>query len=1278
MHLQGEAIAMFRIDMPQANEIRAKIRETYRTDEEVVVERMIEAARLAPEQSARVQDRAYQLVARVRKADNGKSGIDALLHEYELSSKEGVILMCLAEALLRVPDAVTADKLIQDKLFDANWQSHLGHSDSFFVNASTWGLMLTGKVIKFGKAEKADPGALLKRMIARSGEPVIRKAFNHAMRIMGRQFVMGRTIAEAAERAKANEEKGYRYSYDMLGEAARTMEDADRYFKSYVDAINDIGKVANNRGPINSPGISVKLSAIHPRYDFANYDRVMNELVPRLKQLALLAKKYDIGFTVDAEEANRLDLSLDVIGAVFADPDLDGWEGYGLAVQAYQKRAYHVLEWLADLSVKVGRKMMVRLVKGAYWDTEVKNSQENGFEGYPVFTRKAATDVSYLACARFMLSRRDAFYCQFASHNAHTVASVLEMTGNDRTFEFQRLHGMGEALYEQIVDKNGENVPCRVYAPVGTHEDLLAYLVRRLLENGANTSFVNRIQDEQLPIEEMIADPVEKMAALPRKAHPKIPAPVDLYGAGRVNSKGIDLTDTTKLLPLAEKLASIQGKIWHAAPLIDGQPVSGEAIDVLNPSNRNEKVGELVQAGEADVEAAIVAAAKGYEIWNKTPAAERAACLRRLGDLLEDNMDEFIALCQREAGKLYSDGVAEVREAVDFCRYYANRAEESFREGSILEGRGIFVCISPWNFPLAIFLGQVSAALAAGNAVIAKPAEQTSLVAAKAAELILAAGVPGAAFTLLPGPGRVIGNILINDPRIAGVAFTGSTETAQVINQALAKRPGVPLPLIAETGGQNAMIVDSTALPEQVVQDAIISGFQSAGQRCSALRVLFVQEDIADKLCHMLVGAMKELRVGDPKFLDIDVGPVIDEKSRKTLVTHAERMTKEAKLLHACDILPECENGTFFAPHCFEIPSLDVLEREVFGPVVHVVRYKARDLDKVLDQINASGYGLTMGIHSRIDSTVRQISQKLRVGNCYVNRNMIGAVVGVQPFGGQGKSGTGPKAGGPHYVERFAKPATEAGKKAAGSAAIADDRSPIVIKASLTDDEYRALQAAQVKWQATDGNERVRVLENLAAKLAGSSKGDLSANAELIANFAAISENGFVAPTRMPGPTGETNDLYMLGRGVYLVQAEKDAEAARVIRHIAAALAAGNAVIVAGDQKWLVEFASLATDAGLPAGLIRVVASKVGIAVMYDGDVAGVSCVAPLDRVTAFKQLLAKRDGAILSLISDSGADDDGALPDEAFLHRFATEKTVTINTTAAGGNASLMSMEEN
>ena len=1267
---------MFRAELPQPNDIRQQIRDAYRADEEAAVERLIEKARLSPEQTARVQSRAYQLVANVRKADNGKSGIDALLHEYELSSKEGVILMCLAEALLRVPDAVTADKLIQDKLFDADWQSHLGHSDSFFVNASTWGLMLTGKVIKFGKAEKADPGRLLKRMIARSGEPVIRKAFNQAMRIMGRQFVMGRTIDEAAERAKANEEKGYRYSYDMLGEAARTMEDADRYYKAYEDAINDIGRVANGRGPIDSPGISVKLSAIHPRYDFANYDRVMNELTPRLKQLALLAKKYDIGFTVDAEEANRLDLSLDVIGAVFADPELDGWEGYGLAVQAYQKRAYYVLEWLADLSVKVGRKMMVRLVKGAYWDTEVKFSQENGFEGYPCFTRKASTDVSYLACAKLMLSRRDAFYCQFASHNAHTVASILEMAGNDRTFEFQRLHGMGEALYEQIVDKDGENVPCRVYAPVGTHEDLLAYLVRRLLENGANTSFVNRIQDEQLPIEEMIADPIEKMAALPRKTHPKIPAPVDLYGAGRVNSRGIDLTDTNKLLPLNAKLAEFQRKTWSAAPLIDGKLVAGTPIDVVNPAKLGEKVGDLVQATEADVDAAVAVAVKGYEIWNKTPASERANALRRLGDLLEDNMDEFIALCQREAGKLYSDGVAEVREAVDFCRYYANQAEETFREGTVLEGRGVFVCISPWNFPLAIFLGQVTAALAAGNAVIAKPAEQTSLVAARAAELILEAGIPGAAFNLLPGPGRVIGNQLINDPRIAGVAFTGSTETAQVINQALAKRPGVPLPLIAETGGQNAMIVDSTALPEQVVQDAIISGFQSAGQRCSALRVLFVQEDIADKLCHMLVGAMKELRVGDPKFLDIDVGPVIDEKSRKTLEAHAERMKKEAKLLHACDVLPECKDGTFFAPHCFEIPSLDVLEREVFGPVVHVIRYKARDLDKVLDQINASGYGLTMGIHSRIDGTVRQISQKLRVGNCYVNRNMIGAVVGVQPFGGQGKSGTGPKAGGPHYVERFAKPVAVTGN--ADQETGFDDRSPIIVKDVIPSDEYAAMLGAQETWQAVDGNERVRILEKLAAKLTASGKAELVAGAHHIANFAAVSENGFVAPKRMPGPTGETNDLYCLGRGVYLVQVDKNAEPVRVIRHLGAALAAGNAVILAGDQKWLGDIPALVVDAGLPDKLVKSVGTNTGLGAMYDGAIAGVSCVAPLDRVTAFKQLLAKRDGAILSLISDSGAEDDGALPDEAFLHRFATEKTITINTTAAGGNASLMSMDEN
>ncbi|MCC9625538.1 bifunctional proline dehydrogenase/L-glutamate gamma-semialdehyde dehydrogenase PutA [Thalassospira sp. MA62] len=1267
---------MFRTELPQPNEIRQQIRDVYRADEEAIVEDRINKARLSPEETSRVQERAYKLVDRVRKADNGKSGIDALLHEYELSSKEGVILMCLAEALLRVPDAVTADKLIQDKLFDADWQSHLGHSDSFFVNASTWGLMLTGRVIKFGKAEKADPGRLIKRMIGRSGEPVIRKAFNHAMRIMGRQFVMGRTIDEAAERAKANEEKGYRYSYDMLGEAARTMEDADRYYKSYETAIHDIGRVANGRGPINSPGISVKLSAIHPRYDFANYERVMTELTPRLKQLALLAKKYDIGFTVDAEEANRLDLSLDVIGAVFADPDLDGWEGYGLAVQAYQKRAYPVLEWLADLCTKVGRKMMVRLVKGAYWDTEVKFSQENGFDGYPCFTRKAATDVSYLACAKLMLSRRDAFFCQFASHNAHTVAAILEMAGNDRTFEFQRLHGMGEALYEQIVDKKGEDIPCRIYAPVGSHEDLLAYLVRRLLENGANTSFVNRIQDEQLPIEEMIADPVEKMAALPRKGHPRIPAPVDLYGAGRVNSRGIDLTDTEKLLPLNARLAEIQNKIWTASAVIDGKPVSGTPVDVTNPAKRGEKVGELVEATKDDVNAAIEVAVKGYPLWNKTPAADRAAALRRLGDLLEANMDEFISLCQREAGKLYSDGVAEVREAVDFCRYYANRAEETFREGSTLEGRGVFVCISPWNFPLAIFLGQVTAALAAGNAVIAKPAEQTSLIAARAAELILEAGVPGSAFQLVPGPGRVVGDLLINDPRIGGVAFTGSTETAQLINKALAKRPGVPLPLIAETGGQNAMIIDSTALPEQVVQDAIISGFQSAGQRCSALRVMFVQEDIADKLCNMLVGAMKELRVGDPKFLDIDVGPVIDDRARETLVAHAERMTKEAKLLHACDVLPECETGTFFAPHCFEIPSIDVLEREVFGPIVHVVRYKARDLPKILDQINASGYGLTLGIHSRIDSTVREISHKLRVGNCYVNRNQIGAVVGVQPFGGQGKSGTGPKAGGPHYVERFAKPIVSG--KLAEDHSTEEDRAPVIVKDVLTSAQYADMMSAHEEWQAIDGNERVGLLEKLSVKFGDSDLAELRDGADHLANFAALSENGFVAPTRMPGPTGETNDLYCLGRGVYVVFADKGAEPARVIRHLAAALAAGNAVILAGDDKWLAGIPALASAAGLPAKLLRVVGANTGLGAMYDGDISGVSCVATLDRVGSFKQLLAKREGAILSLISDSGADDDGALPDEAFLHRFATEKTITINTTAAGGNASLMSMEEN
>jgi RHH-type proline utilization regulon transcriptional repressor/proline dehydrogenase/delta 1-pyrroline-5-carboxylate dehydrogenase len=1012
--------------------LRQRLRTAYRADETACVDALLTEAELPAEMLDRIALRARALVQGVRAARLGQGGLDAFLHEYQLSSREGVVLMCLAEALLRIPDADTADALIKDKLGSADWERHLGTSESLLVNASTWALMLTGRIVKFGGDETRDLAGVLRRLVGRSGEPVIRQAVTQAMRILGRQFVMGRNIEEALDRARAVEKRGYRYSYDMLGEAARTMRDADRYDRAYHAAIAAIGATAGKRGPVESPGISVKLSALHPRYEFAQRARVMEELAPRLKALAMAARRVDIGFTVDAEEADRLDLSLDVVEAVSGDPDLAGWAGFGLAIQAYQKRCTHLIDGLADMARRHKRRLMVRLVKGAYWDSEIKWSQERGLPGYPVFTRKLSTDVSYLACARKLLADPTAFYPQFATHNAHTLAAVLEMAGNRRDFEFQRLHGMGETLYEQVVGPEALGLAARIYAPVGSHEDLLAYLVRRLLENGANTSFVNRIVDEKAPIEELIADPVAKLRRLPRKPHPHIPLPVDLYGDGRKNARGIDLTDLMELEPLAAAMAAASAADWSAAPLIGGVARGGEARPVTNPADRRQTVGRVVEAGRQEVEDALSRAARAAEDWNATPAIERAACLERAADLLERDRATLMAMCVREAGKTIPDALAEVREAVDFCRYYAQRARADFaaplalpgptgeRNQIALQGRGVFACISPWNFPLAIFTGQVTAALAAGNAVIAKPAEQTPLIAAAAVRLLQDAGVPSDALHLLPGDGPTVGAPLVADPRIAGVAFTGSTETARGINQSLAARSGPIVPLIAETGGQNVMIVDSSALPEQVVRDVLISSFQSAGQRCSALRVLFVQDDIAEKLEEMLIGAMAELTVGDPALLATDVGPVIDEAAKETLEAHAQRMAHEGELLHCVQPGPGTEHGSFVAPRAFRIDRLARLEREVFGPILHVIRWQADRLDQVLEAVNATGYGLTLGIHSRIDSTVAYIHERLRVGNAYVNRNMIGAVVGVQPFGGEGLSGTGPKAGGPRYLHRFA------------------------------------------------------------------------------------------------------------------------------------------------------------------------------------------------------------------------------------------------------------------
>ncbi|WP_426683827.1 bifunctional proline dehydrogenase/L-glutamate gamma-semialdehyde dehydrogenase PutA [Xanthomonas translucens] len=1023
---------------PAPKALRAAITAAWLKDEAEHVRELLEQARLPAADQAKVQALAADLVTRVRARAQDQGAIEAFMRQYDLGSEEGVLLMCVAEALLRIPDQETADKLIRDKLGDADWKKHMGESDSVLVNASTWGLMLTGKLVQINDLTRADVSGAFKRLIGRVGEPVIRLAVRQAMKIMGHQFVMGRSIGEALSRSKKGDNAHYRYSFDMLGEGALTMKDAQRYLDAYRQAIHAIGRSGPNGSYQGSdvfaaPSISIKLSALYPRYEHAKRARVMAELVPGVLELAQLARSYGIGYTVDAEEADRLELSLDIIATTFCDPSLDGWEGYGLAVQAYQKRTPYVIDFLADLARRVGRRIPVRLVKGAYWDAEIKRAQVEGHPGYPVFTRKQNTDVSYLACAKRMFAHSDALYPMFATHNAQTIAAVRAIAGS-KDYEHQKLHGMGDDLYAEVIPAGRLGVPCRVYAPVGSHEDLLPYLVRRLLENGANSSFVNRITDEDVAIEDLIRDPVEAVSAFASIPHPKIPLPADLLRSqnhNRKNSMGANLANDNDLRALADQLnAAI--KPWQATPLVPGAVLAGDALPVTNPADRRQVVGRWQPADAATVDKALANAVAAQPGWNRTPAASRATILEHAADLLEARLPEFIALCVKEAGKTLPDGVAEVREAVDFLRYYAGQARAQFGaperlpgptgESNELQlhGRGVFVCISPWNFPLAIFLGQVAAALAAGNSVIAKPAEQTNLVGHAAVKLLHEAGVPEAAVQFLPGDGATVGAALTRDPRVAGVAFTGSTETARAINRALAARDAAIGVLIAETGGQNAFIADSSSLPEAVVKDAISSAFISAGQRCSAARVLFVQDDIADKVMTMLAGAMAELKIGDPGLLSTDVGPVIDADALQLLTDHAARMDREARLIAVAANDDGTAHGSFFAPRAYELQSLAQLQREIFGPVLHVIRWKADQLDAVIEQINATGYGLTLGVHSRIDETIERIAARVQVGNVYVNRNQIGAVVGVQPFGGQGLSGTGPKAGGPHYLLRFA------------------------------------------------------------------------------------------------------------------------------------------------------------------------------------------------------------------------------------------------------------------
>ena len=996
------------------------LRAPYDPPDEAIAAELLASAGRESDAEVRIDARATRLVKAIRARTGGLGGVEDFLHAYALSTKEGLALMVLAEALLRVPDAETADRLIEDKLQAGDWARHGSRSAPLLVSASAWTLGLTVKVIHPGETPEGIVDALIKRL----GLPAVRAATRQAMRLLGSHFVLGQTIEEALGRAGSHHE--FLYSFDMLGEGARTSADARHYLDSYARAIEAIGKTAGNDPLPRRPGISVKLSALHPRFEALSRDRVLVELVPKLIELAQIAKRHELNFTIDAEEADRLELSLDVIAATLRDASLAGWDGFGLAVQAYQKRAGPLIDWIGAAAESLNRRLMIRLVKGAYWDTEVKRAQERGLPDYPVFTRKAMTDLCYLDCVRKLLVARPRLYPQFATHNALTVACVIEDAGGTDGYEFQRLHGMGEALYDALLAELPD-LSCRVYAPVGGHADLLAYLVRRLLENGANSSFVSVASDPSVPVETILRRPQSWIGDASHARHSHIPLPRDLFGASRRNSSGIEFGDSTALDALVAEVRSAP-KVAVAKPLIDGSAVTGRERAVNSPVD-GAVIGAVQEGDEALVAAAMASAQAAFPAWSSIPVAERAAALERAGDLMEQNRGRLIALLQSEAGKTIDDCVSEVREAVDYCRFYAQDARRMFAPRVLpgptgesnelrMRGRGVFVCISPWNFPLAIFSGQVVAALVAGNSVVAKPAEQTPLVAFETIRLLHRAGIPAGALNLVPGDGKT-GARLVADRRVAGVAFTGSTEVARGINRTLAAKDGPITPLIAETGGVNAMIVDATALPEQVTDDVIASAFRSAGQRCSALRLLCVQEDVADRVLDMVIGAARELSLGDPRDLATHVGPVIDGEAKSKLDRWIAMMDSRGAVLFRLEANPPT-GGTYVTPAIVELDSARELKEEVFGPVLHFVRWRSSELDRLLDDIAANDTALTLGIHSRIETVVAHVAARMPHGNVYVNRNMIGAVVGSQPFGGSHLSGTGPKTGGPNYLRRFA------------------------------------------------------------------------------------------------------------------------------------------------------------------------------------------------------------------------------------------------------------------
>ena len=1282
------------MNMPQSPLalLRATIRQYTHKDEQHCVEALLEASSLSAEQRSEIVEQGRSLVTGCRGDIDLAGTLDVFMQEFSLSSKEGVALMCLAESLLRVPDAETADQLIAEKILSGDWQDHLGQSDSLFVNASTWGLMLTGKIVSLDNTITQDTDSWIKKLVNRCGEPVIRSAVRQAMKIMGQQYVLGRNIGEAIKRGRKENTPGTRFSFDMLGEGARTTADAKRYFEAYRQAIKEIGQHETQATVEKTNGISVKLSALHPRYEYGQKQRVMDELLPDLRQLAINAKHYGLGFSIDAEEADRLDLSLDLFEALARDPELADWQGLGFVLQAYGKRAPFVTDWLIALAKDTERRFMVRLVKGAYWDTEIKYAQEQGYTDYPVYTRKANTDLSYQVCAEKLLQATSVIYPQFATHNAHTAALILALVNDldidSRAFEFQRLHGMGDLLHRQLAKQ--QPLPVRVYAPVGAHKDLLPYLVRRLLENGANSSFVNRFMDKKVPVQQVINDVQTEVESNPNHRHNAIPLPENIYraaGEPRPDTHGLDLANQDTCEPLLKAVAEVSTQRHTVGPIISGEIHTANGKPVVSPADNHIVLGQCRNTTAEEAQQALALADKAQPDWDALGANARAEILERAADLMQKKMQTFIGLISYEAGRTLDDGISEVREAVDFLRYYALQIKQQ-REA--VKGRGVVFCISPWNFPLAIFTGQVAAALAAGNTVLAKPADQTPVVAAEAVKIFHQAGVPVDALHLIPGDGAALGKVLNTDPRIKGVAFTGSTQVAQIIDKTLLSREGIQsakdIPsLIAETGGLNVMVVDSSALPEQVIDDAIRSAFLSAGQRCSALRVIYVQEETADDLINMLTGAMDELTIGNPWQLDTDIGPVIDKGAQQKLQLYIDSMTEQGTLLHACSLPETTSQGTYIAPHLIEVNSIKQLPGEIFGPVLHLIRYKKTAIKQVIRDINETGYGLTLGVHSRVEHFAEKVIKQTRVGNNYINRNMVGAVVGVNPFGGQGLSGTGPKAGGPHYLSKFARESkgflTDTLNLAAQEAEelLAAERLKVETKlpTESLSRAYAMAERHQLEWDLLGGKKRGEILHNAAKQLQQQSSSLLNALADFTAHYARQAQQRCENPIQLPGPTGETNTLSLHGRGIVFCTAAEGADFTLLASHSIAALAMGNAVVLQAPDSHsalTIRWVKTLLKAGVPPAILHLAGSskdalEICNQAIKDPRAAVIAWSGGIEQACQIQQQRAAINGPITPVVSsDSGPD---------YLLRFAVEKTITTNIVATGGNALLLNLDE-